>query len=162
MNRFRNICSHIERYLVTHSFGEVPADFLHGFFHAFCYFHSVGSRQHIDGQYRRILFVDGTLGVIRLCFERDAGHITQTDDGTVGIGTDYDFLKLAYGRQTSLGSDGNGHVQSLYRLLSQYTGCRFAVLVFQCVLQVGHGQAEIGQFVGLYPYLHGVIAASDV
>lgn len=31
-------------YVVTHSFGEILADFLHSFFHAFCYFHSVGSR----------------------------------------------------------------------------------------------------------------------
>ena len=46
--------------------------------------------------------------------------------------------------------------------MTQHTGSRFPVLVFQGLLQVFDRESEVGQSVGLNPYLHGVVATADI
>ncbi len=124
--------------------------------------HGVGARKHIYGQYGGVFAVDGTFGIIALSFERYACHIAQAYERAVGVGP-YDYLlEFSHRRQASACGDGYGYVQILYRLLSEHTGCRFAVLVLECFLNIGHGKPHVGQFVRLYPYLHGIVTAAYV
>ena len=58
--------------------------------------------------------------------------------------------------------DRDSNVESLHRLLSQNTRSRLTVLVLQGILQILHRQSEVCKFVGQRPYLHGIVAATDV
>ena len=162
MDGFRDVGGHVERYLIRQPVGEIPADFIHGLFHAFCHVHGIGTRQHVNAEHGSVAAVDAAFRVVGLCFERDARHIAQADERTVGVGAQHDFFKLADGGQAAFGGDGDGDVQSFDGLLAEHSRRRFPVLVFQGVLQVLDGQSEVGQLVGLHPNLHGVIAAADV
>ena len=134
MNRFGNIGRHIERNLIAQSFRKVLANLIHSLFDPLGYFHRICSRQHINAKNSSILAVDTTFCVIRRGLQRYTRHIFQSNNGPVGIGTHYNIFKLSHGRQTSLSRNRNGNIQSLYRLLPQYTGCRFTVLILQCIL----------------------------
>ena len=162
VNRLRNISSHIKRYLVAHSFGEIRADFFHSLLHVVRHFHGIGSRKHIDAENGCVFAIDTAFRTVRRGFERYARHIAETDDRPVGIGTDHNILKLFSGTQTALRRNRNGDVEALHRLLSQYAGSRLTVLVLQCVLQVLHGQTEVRQLVRHSPNLHGIVTASDI
>ena len=134
MNRFGNIGRHIERNLIAQSFRKVLANLIHSLFYPLGYFHRICSRQHINTKHSGILAVDTTFCVIRRGLQRYTRHIFQSNNGPVGIGTHYNIFKLSHGRQTSLSRNRNGNIQSLYRLLPQYPGCRFTVLILQCIL----------------------------
>ena len=134
MNRFGNIGRHIERNLIAQSFRKVLANLIHSLFDPLGYFHRICSRQHINAKHSGILAVDTTFRVIGRSLQRYTRHVFQPDNRSVGIGTHYNIFKLPYGRQTSLSRNRNGNIQSLYRLLPQYTGCRFTVLILQCIL----------------------------
>ena len=56
----------------------------------------------------------------------------------------------------------NSNVKSCHRLLSQYTGSRFTVLVFQSILHILHRKAEVSQASRVHPNLHGVITATYI
>ena len=58
--------------------------------------------------------------------------------------------------------DGNGDVHSVHGLLSEHTGGRFTVLVFQCILHILYGKSEVGQLGRVYPDLHGIVTATDI
>ena len=77
-------------------------------------------------------------------------------------GADDDLLEFAHRRKASAGGDRDRDVEVRDGLLAQYARRRFAVLVLEGLLQVLHRQPEVGQPVGLHPYLHGVVAAADV
>ena len=64
MDRLGNISRHIERNVVFQTFREVPADFLHRLFHVIGYFHSIGTRKHVDTQYGSITSIDTTFSRI--------------------------------------------------------------------------------------------------
>ena len=66
--------------------------------------------------------------------QRYSRHVAQTDDGTVGICPDDNFFKFVYGGKTSRSRDGDGDVRPAHRLLAEYPGRRFPVLIFQYVL----------------------------
>ena len=134
MNRFGNISRHIERNLIAQSFRKILANLIHSLFDPLGYFHRICSRQHINAKNSGILAVDTTFCVIRRSLQRYTRHIFQSNNRPVGIGTHYNIFKLSHGRQTSLSRNRNGNIQSLYRLLPQYTGCRFTVLILQCIL----------------------------
>ena len=162
MNRFGNIGGHVERNLIAHALGKIPAQFFHGFLDVLGHLHRVGSRKHIDTQHGSIASVDSTLRIIRGCLERNPGYIAQPDNRTVGIGTDNDFFELADIRQTSACGYRDGDIGTGHRLLSEHSGCSLAVLVLQSGLNILDGQSEMGQFVGLNPNLHGIITATDI
>ena len=162
VNRFVDVGRHVERYLILQTLGEVGADFLHRLLDVLGHFHGIGSGQHVNAQHGSVTVIDTTLGVIGLRFERNAGHVAHPNQRTVGIGTEHDLLKLCRRRQTSLRGDGDGNVEPIDRLLTQDTGRRLAVLVLQGILHVFHRQSVVGQTSGIHPYLHGVVAASDV
>ena len=162
MDGLGDVGGHVEGEVVGQPFGEVLADFRHRLLHVLGHLHGVGTRQHVNAQHGRVAAVDTALGVVRLSDERPASHVTQADKRAVGIGTEHNLLKLGGAGQTSLRRDGDGDVQSRHRLLSQYACRRLAVLVLQGVLHVLHGQAEVGQAGGVYPNLHGIVAAADV
>ena len=64
MNRLGDICRHIERNLITQSFRKVSADFFHRLLYILSHFHRIGTRQHVNTQYRCILPIDTTLGIV--------------------------------------------------------------------------------------------------
>ena len=162
MDRLRYVCRHIERYLVFYALREVVAYLLHCLLHILCHFHRVCTGEHVYAEHGSIAAVYSTFGIVRLRFERNAGYVSQAYERAVGIGPQYDFLKLTNRRQTSLCRDGYREVESLYGLLAQYAGRRLAVLVFQGVLHVLHRKAEACQSRGVKPYLHGIVAAAHV
>ena len=162
MDRLGNIGSHIKRYFVIQSFRKVPTDLFHGLLYIVGHFNGIGTGQHINTEYCGILSIDTTLRIIGRSLERYTRHIPQTDNGTVRIGTYYDIFKLTDSGKTTLRSNRDGDIQPLYRLLTEYTGSRLTVLVFQCVLQILYGKTEICQFIGLRPYLHGIIPATYI
>ena len=135
---------------------------LHCLLHVFCHFHRVCTGEHVYAEHGSIAAVYSTFGIVRLRFERNAGYVSQAYERTVGIGPQYDFLKLANRRQTSLCRDWYREVESLYGLLAQYAGRRLAVLILQRGLQILDRQPQVGQLVGLHPDLHGVVAAAHV
>ena len=161
-DRLRDVGGHVERYLVGDAFGEAAADLLHRLAHRARHLHGVGARQHVDVHHGRIAAVDAALGAVRRGFERDARHVAQADERSVGVGADDDLLEFAHRRKASAGGDRDRDVEVRDGLLAQYARRRFAVLVLEGLLQVLHRQPEVGQPVGLHPYLHGVVAAADV
>ena len=134
MNRLGDIGGHIKRYLVIQSFRKVPTDLFHSLFYIVGHLDSIGSGQHINAEYCGIFSVDTAFRIIGRSFERYTRHILQADDGTVRVGTYYDIFELPDSGKAPLCSNRDGDIQSLYRLLAEYTGCRLSVLVFQCVL----------------------------
>ena len=162
VDRLRNIGSHVKRYLVTHSFRKVRTDFFHCLLHVVRHFHSIGTRKHINAENCRIFTVNTTFRTIWGSFKWHSGHIAKTNNRPIGIGTDHNILKLLCRAQTTLRCNRNCNVQTLHRLLSQNTGSRFAVLVFQSILQILNSQSEICQFVWHGPDLHGIVTATDI
>ena len=158
----RNIGGHVERNLVGDAFGKVAADLFHLFLDRFGHLHGISTGQHVDIQHGCIAAVDTALGIVRLGFERDASHVAQPYQRAVGVGPDNNLFKLGYRRQPPLGNDRGCHVDVADGLLSQHAGRRFAVLVFQGLLQIFDRESEVGQTVGLYPYLHGIVTAAHV
>ena len=162
LDRLRDIGGHVERNLVGDTLGETAADLLHRFPYRTRHLHGVGARQHVDIHHGRISSVDTALGAVRRGFERDAGHVPEADERSVGVGADDDLLEFADRRKASTGGDRDRDVEVRDGLLAQYACRRFAVLVLEGLLQVLHRQSEVGQPVGLHPDLHGVVAAADV
>ena len=144
MYRLRDVSGHVEGYLVSETFWEIMAYLLHCRLDALGNLHGIGSGQHVDIQHGGVPAVDAALGIIGRSFERDTRHVFQADDRPVGVGPHDDVLEFADRRQTPLRRDGDRHVDAVHGGLPQYPGSRFAVLVFQCGLQVFDGKSEAG------------------
>ena len=80
-----SVGSHIERNLVRNTLRKIAADLLHLGLHRLGHLHCIGSRKHLDLQHGGITAVDTAFGIVGRCFERNARHVFQADDRTVGI-----------------------------------------------------------------------------
>ena len=131
---FRDVSRDIERDVITYSFRKIFTDFFHGFHHVLGHFHGIRTGEHVDAEYGSILTVQSTLRVVRAGLQRYSRHVAQTDDGTVGICPDDNLFKFVYGGKTARSRDGDGDVRPAHRLLAEYPGRGFPVLIFQYIL----------------------------
>ena len=150
-DRLRDVGGHVERYLVGDAFGEAAADLLHRLAHRARHLHGVGARQHVDVEHRGISPVDTALGAVRRGFERDARHVAQADERSVGVGADDDLLEFAHRRKASAGGDRDRDVEVRDGLLAQYARRRFAVLVLD-LEHAGDIYAQCGDMEGALKY----------
>ena len=162
MDGLGDVFGHVEGYHIGDTFREVAADLVHGLLDGLGHLHGVHAGKHTDVHHCGIAAVDTALGVVGLGLKRYAGHIAQTDDGTVRVGPEDYVLELTHSGQTALSHDRHGHVHSVHGLLAEDSGGGLAVLLAQGFLDVLHCQSETGQSLGLYPYLHTVVAAADI
>ncbi len=161
MDRLLDICRHVERYAIAYAGREAAGYHLHLALYSLGHLHGVGAGEHIDVDHSSIAAVDTALGGIARGLKRHPGHITQTYHRAVVIGTQHDILELFDRRQAAAGYYGHGHIDIGHWRLSECSGGRLAVLILQGILHILDRQAEIGELIGLDPYLHCIVAASD-
>ena len=95
VDRLGNVGGHVERNLIADSLREIRADLLHDLLDRSGDLHGVGAGKHVDIQDGGVPAVDTALGAVGGGFERNARHVLQTDDRTVGIGPHDDILEFA-------------------------------------------------------------------
>lgn len=100
--------------------------------------------------------------VVDLGAKLDAGDVAEAEHGAVGIGADDDGAELFGGGEAALGHDGEGEfLTGGDGAAADLAGGVDAVLRLDGGDDLGDGDAEFGELVGLDPDAHGVLAAAE-
>ena len=124
--------------------------------------HRVRAGELVDGDDAGVLPLEAAADVVDLAAEFDAGDILHADDRAVGVGADDDVFEFLDGGEAAGGGDGEG-VDLALRDGFAADLARGVDLVLRPDGgdDLGDGDVQRGEAVGLHPDAHGVLARAE-
>ena len=152
----------VQRDQVLYVLREVRLHFFHHRYDLLGNLQAIGARQLVDCQDSRRPAVQAAGRIVGLGSQFHARHVLDADLRAVGVRAHDDIAEFFSRAETAPGSNlvgelGSGHCRRAADLAS---GGDY-VLLLDRPGDIGHGQAQLGQLVGLDPHPHGVITATE-
>ena len=122
----------------------------------------IRARQLVDGHDAGGLAVDPAPDVVSLRPQFDPGHVLQPDDRSVRVGADNDGAEFLRRDEAALGADRIGEfLPRGDRLAADLSGRVDRVLLLDGIDDIGDGDAELAQGVGLDPDADRILACAE-
>ena len=130
--------------------------------HRIAHRQGVGARRLEEGDDAGGLAVEAADLLVAHGAQLDPGHVPEADHGAIRIGADHDLGELFRVLEAALGPHGVGHLLALgHGLGPDLPRGVHGALLLHGLVDVGHGDAQLGQEVRLHPDAHGIVAGAE-